>query len=169
MYKLLALCLLVVFGIVLPEKANAAVNEAVMEIDGLYCPFCAAPTERRVKKAMGASEATMYLQQGVIVFKFAPQTPFKPEAGIKKLGDSSYKYVGMTVNATGTLSSSGGSVVLKVPENDVTFKLEDSDEMTVKAKSVLDAASGREVTVEGKYFPNPNDPNLPILKVYKAS
>ncbi|WP_420421481.1 hypothetical protein [Simkania sp.] len=169
MYKLLALCFLVVFGFLLPEKACAAVNQVTMEIDGLYCPFCSAPTERRVKRAMGASDAKMYLERGVIVFTMQPQSPFKPEAAIKKLGDSSFKYVGMTVNATGKLSSVGGTSTLEVPENDIAFKIEDSDEITLKAKKVLEASSGREVTVEGQYYANPDDPQMPILKVFKAS
>ena len=169
MYKLLTLCFLIVFGVILPEAANAAVNKVVMRIDGMYCPFCTAPSERRIKKAMGASSAKMYLERGTLEFTMGQQTPFKPEAGIKKLGESNYKFIGMTVNATGTLASDGSGLVLKVPENQIEFKIEESDEITYKAKKALDASSGKEVTVEGDYFQNPNNPQLPILKVYQAS
>lgn len=169
MLKWVTLSLFLAVGVLLPTQSFAAIDEVLLEMDGLYCPFCSAPTERRVRKAMDASSSKLWINDGIIVFTIAPQTPFCPEAGIKKLEQSSYNYVSMTVKATGKLSAASGGTVLEVPENDISFKLEDSDDITLKAKNFMDSATGKTVTIVGKYYPNPQNPKLPILKVEQAS
>jgi len=169
MLKRFILSLFLAVGVLLPAHSFAAIDEVLLEMDGLYCPFCSAPTERRVRKAMDASSSEQWLKDGIIRFEIAPNTPFRPEAGIKKLEESSYNYVSMTIKATGKLSVASGGTVLEVPENDISFKLEDSDDITLKAKNFMDSATGKTVTIVGKYYPNPQNPKLPILKVEQAS
>lgn len=156
--------LVLMVGLLLPTFTFAQVEELVVGVDGMYCPFCTQPTLKVVRKVDMVEDASMDMEAGTMTLHIKPDAPFKPESVVNALGKSSYVYRSMLVTATGTIGSSGAGKTLNVPENDVTFILQDSDEMTFAAKKALDAASGK-VQVTGYWEPSSAGPVLKIVNV----
>lgn len=158
---------LLLLGVSLPCLSFAQIQELIIRIDGLYCPLCTQPTLKAVRKVNGVESGSMDLEEGVFTIQLKDNAPFQPQKIIDVLGTSSYVYRNMLVVVEGTIGSQGGQKTLNVPENNVTFTLQDSDEMTVAAKKAFDSASGK-VLVKGYYTPSATNPILKVVSVTQS-
>lgn len=148
------------------SPAQAEIKEVLAYADGLYCEFCTLAVLRQIRVLPGVDKVNLLLRDGAFQITLKEGHPFQPEEIIRVIGKSSYNFTDMQVLVTG--KNSGGQS-LSVPENEVTFKLEDGENMTLKAKKVLDGAASGELTIIGSYKVNESDPEKPILLVESAT
>jgi mercuric ion binding protein len=97
----------IVVGLVLavPAAAFADVDEYVVGVNGMACPFCAYGVEKKLKDIDGVSELTIRIKDGEVdVPVDQTVTPAQIQTAIKKAG---FELRDLSVSGTGDIRTAG--------------------------------------------------------------
>lgn len=126
------------------------IKEVLVHADGFYCPFCSGQTVRAIRNLPGVQGTELWLKNGIVKLTMAPNARLDPQAIIGVLGKSSYAYKSIDLIASGDVAKQGDSFVLNVSGNGQTFKLNISDELSIKDYQLL-SKGGQNLTISGSY------------------
>ena len=107
------------------------VDEVILRVDGLACPFCAYGIEKKLKKLEGARSLEIMINEGKIVMEWNSDSTLDLEAINKAVETAGFTLRGVRASVRGALMSDSGMFYLLTPNTpEQRFYLYESAEIT---------------------------------------
>ncbi len=96
-----------------PATARANIEEIVLRVDGLACPFCAYGLEKKLQRVSGVDRVDVQMDAGRVVLKPSPGAIVSADNLERAVSDAGFSLRGTELTATGRLEERGGAMVLR--------------------------------------------------------
>ena len=130
--------------------AQAQIEEATVQVDGLACPFCVKGVEKHLKKIDGVEGVSTNLKKGEVRLRYKPEASFDL-AGIQKaVTRGGFTPRAVKVTATGTVTGAGANLLFKVGNGKNSFLILDTRKKETRTKLEEAVESHRTIQVTGQ-------------------
>jgi len=103
-----------VLGVLLgaPAPARADIEEIVLRVDGLACPFCAYGLEKKLGRVSGVDQVDVQMDAGRVILTPSRGTVVSVDTVERAVSDAGFSLRSTELTATGRLGERGGALVL---------------------------------------------------------
>lgn len=106
-----------VFAVVLSSvAAQAQVENVVLRVDGLACPFCAYGLEKKIKKLEGYESIEVLINEGKVIVGWRDDKPLDLAAVDEAVRKAGFTLRGITGRFVGTVEKKDGRYFLVLPK-----------------------------------------------------
>ncbi len=105
-----------VFAVLLgtPATAHAHIEEIVLRVDGLACPFCAYGLEKKLQRVSGVDRVDVQMDAGRVVLEPSPGAIVSADDLERAVSDAGFSLRGTELTATGRMGERGGAMILRL-------------------------------------------------------
>ena len=140
---ILSLLIAVVLVSGTPLKASAQIDEALVQVDGLACPFCAYGLEKKLKKVEGVEKLEINVNRGAIKITVKEGKTLSIEEVEKAVKDGGFTPREISLTVTGRLTERDGRTMLTISGSEETFLVESNEQL----RKIKEALKGGEKAV----------------------
>ena len=97
-----------------PVTARANIEEIVLRVDGLACPFCAYGLEKKLQRVSGVDRVDVQMDAGRVVLEPSPGAIVSTDNLERAVSDAGFSLRGTDLTATGHLGERGGAMILRL-------------------------------------------------------
>lgn len=123
----------------------AQLQEAVVKVDGLACPFCVKGVEKHLKKVNGVEDVSTSLKKGTVRLGYTEDAEFDLERIRTAVVDGGFTPGAVTVTAVGRVARKDDDFVFNVSGAKDTFLLHGPHAEDLPADKTLDDATAAEL------------------------
>ena len=138
---------MLMFGIGVSPTLNAQVEEVVIAVDGMACPFCAYGLEKKLKKIEGVSKVKINIDKGIATLTNKEGESISVERLNDVVDDAGFTPRQIPARVVGTVENHGGTLVLRNRSSDFMFILKKNDQLQKLRKEIEN--SKNQIRVEG--------------------
>ena len=154
--------LVFLIGAAPPAVASADIEEMVLHVRGLACPFCAYRLEKKVVRIDGVEGLDIQMDEGRVVLTLAPAALVSLDQLGAAVADAGFSLAGVEVTATGTLVTRDGESRLEWGDGASAVLDWHGSEQFEQLRA---QAEGTEVRVSGRVRPSEPGPALFVIDV----
>lgn len=132
----------------LPQNAQAQIQEIRQTVFGMDCAPCAHGLQKRLGQIEGVTDVKVSLNEGFAKLELEPGNQVKLETIRHAIEESGFAAQDATIRVSGTLKKEKGQVVLVSKTGD-RYVLEQSAKGAAEYRRLESAAAGKEVMVTG--------------------
>ena len=145
-----------------PAVARADVEEMVLRIDGLACPFCAFGIEKKLSRLEGVQHVDIQMDGGIVTLTLAPGTLVSAEKLQSAVSDAGFTLASLELTATGTLVTQDGESRLEWGDGEpVVLELQGGERL----EQLRAHADGTRVCVSGTARASDRHPERFVLDI----
>jgi len=148
MKKLIALTIaMLILSIGNSPAINAQVEEVIVTVDGMACPFCAYGLEKKLKKIDGVGKVKINIDKGIAILINKQGESISVERLNDVVSDAGFTSRQITAKVVGTIDNHDGALVLRNRNSDFMFILYKNDQLQKLRKEIENLKN--QIRVEG--------------------
>ncbi len=131
-----------------PMSAQARIVQAVADIDGLTCPFCAFGAEKQLKKVEGVREVKVDVDEGTATLIAKSDQSLDVEKIPRAIKAAGFSPQEMRIVALGNVISKGQELHLQLQEqpNSIALDMSQDEAIAAQLKSALEQNTPLEIS-----------------------
>ena len=96
-----------------PATAYADIEQIVLRVDGLACPFCAYGLEKKLERVSGVDRVDVRMDAGRVVLEPSPGAVVSTDSLERAVSDAGFSLRDTELTVTGHLAERGAEMVLR--------------------------------------------------------
>ncbi len=105
----------------LNHSLHAMINQVLLKVDGLACPYCITGVDELVRSVSGVKNVEVWLQEGVVLVTWDIRTPFTPDGFVSKFKDAQFQLKSINIDVSGSIEKKDTRVYLHSTPDMTTF------------------------------------------------